>query len=159
MMHEPAFKPESILFRFIHHNKFGKEIPGKPSASMFDPHPSGISLDWNKFTTASGVLVRVGLSYKFGSREIFKNHFDYRLIKLNVGEIVKIDEITGLKHTPSKREPEQIGQPNNPSHCTLKYMDEEVRLKLVELSKVVIKLDRLNISKKIDAKKSDWGVI
>ncbi|TCC98489.1 hypothetical protein [Pedobacter hiemivivus] len=102
---------------------------------------SGWSVDWNKFTTPEECLIRSGLTYKFNKNE-FRNQNDYRIFELNVGQVKKIEEITRLEHTPTNRTPEKIGQPNNPSHSSLYYMDVEVRMELLGIIKEILKVDR-----------------
>ncbi|EOR95463.1 hypothetical protein ADIARSV_1379 [Arcticibacter svalbardensis MN12-7] len=46
-----------------------------------------------------------------------------------------------------------IGQPNNPSHSSVFYIDEEVRLKLAEFAEKVEDIDIDAIHNKIEQKK------
>lgn len=123
---------DCILFRLLHETFIDKRT-NRIKASCFNPEDSGLSTDWNKFCTPEQSLVRTGKTFRFNSTE-FKNPEKYSVIKLPVKAVRDIQEITDIRHTPRLKKPEVIGAPNNPSHSSVFYIDEEVRLELKRIA-------------------------
>lgn len=148
-----GYTDDCLLFRNAHISKIRNNEIG---ANIFDPVPAQLSTDWDKYTDPHECLVRIGLTYKHG-KTIFKNQRDFRLFELNVGDIRKITAILDILHTEINNTPEEIGFPNNPSHTDVLYMDEEVRLKLKEIAKEVLVLDRDSVDIEVEKKKVAQG--
>lgn len=97
---------------------------GSPSASVFTPHGDGMSVDWDKYSTAEDTQARG------------KTPTDNAVISLGVGDIREISYGLDVIHDPL---------PNNRAHSGVNLPDDnaeltEVRLKLKRLAVVVIPL-------------------
>jgi hypothetical protein len=130
------FSDDCLLYRLAH-NTYKKG--DRYNAAVFNPDPTGLSTDWNKYTTPEGSLIRVGISYKPNTTK-FKDPDLFEVLKLKVSEVWSIDAINSILHTPITVG--GIGRPENQSHCSVYYMDEEVRLKLAGIANIISDVNR-----------------
>ncbi len=154
----PDFSDTCLLYRFIPAVMFPKDS-NTPYARMFHPESDGISTDWNKYSTAEETLIRVGLTFKTKKdktqSDTYKDHESFRVVYLNVGAIRSIEQIEGIEHTPINNAPEIKGFPNNLSHSSVFYSDEEIRLKLAGFCKEVTTLNRSYIKDYVDRRRKE----
>ncbi len=152
-----GFTDDCILYRLLHRNhldKKNKEI----RANCFDPEVDGLSTDWNRYCDPEQILIRTGLTYRFKTIE-YKDPQKYSLITLSVREIRAIQEISDIVHTPTFRNPERIGSPNNPAHTSVFYIDEEVRMELKKIAKHIAEVDRDKINLEIEKLRANIKII
>lgn len=110
---------EDVLFLRIHCVNVDKE--GKPTAGAFVDHGEGMSVDWNKYSTAEAAQARA------------KNPTRNGIVKLAVDEVRRIPGLS-IEHRPSQ-------QPKNRAHSEIlgdKKTDPEVRVRLRRAAKWVV---------------------
>ena len=125
------------VFRNIHFSQYKKWTDSKrrPDESDFilriDPatgqKETGLSVKWDKYCTVHSIFVNKGLGKTRNGKDV--NPKDFKVVKLNVGDIRNIKLLTDEKidviHKP---------EPNNDSHSEICCEDEdEIRLKLCDL--------------------------
>ena len=128
----PELIPDGdYIFRNVHVMQSRKWHNTKtPNTSDFALRPDerGLSVNWDKYCTTNDIFIMIGLR-KTKSGKDYQNPSDYKLIKLNVGDVRKISllitEIIDVLHRPEL---------NNKAHSEICCEDEdEIRLKLCEL--------------------------
>ena len=143
-----GYTQSCILYRLVHQNMINK-LTGKPSANMFNSEASGLSCDWDRYTNPDCSLIRTGLTFKH-AKKVFKSSEEFLVFSLPVNKLREIQEIQDIIHTPEFRDHQIIGDPENLSHTSVFYIDEEIRLKLVGVVDMVTTIDRVLIQKRIE---------
>lgn len=126
------FTDTCLLYRNSHETHLNSDKT--PKASAFSPD-NGMSTDWNKYTSSDECIVRVGLTKKPNGD--FKNPELFCLFSLQVSEIKEIEGVSSIDFTPILNDPPILGKPSNPSHSDVWFMDEELRLKFVDIAKPI----------------------
>ncbi|MGN7722273.1 hypothetical protein [Chitinophaga sp. 22620] len=122
---------ECFVYRQAHIDKLkNKRIP---SESHFIPDSDGLSVYWNRHCTVNEIYILIGLSYRHKKTE-YKNHEHFKVFKLNAGMLRSINGVQDVLHTPIiNGNPAPLGQPNNYSHSSVIYEnDEEIRMKICD---------------------------
>lgn len=99
---------------------------GIAGPSAFKPHGSGLSVDWDRYSTPEDTRSRAK-----------KNPSHNAVVRMVVGEIRNINESLDVRHAPL---------PENQAHAEVNLPDDnadqsEVRVKLSRLATIVIPVD------------------
>jgi hypothetical protein len=126
---------ESNVLRQVHFSHLTSSTKKKrfPNETHFTPGGDGLSVNWDRYCDTLLAYIIIGLTHK--SNRQYKNPVDFKVFKMHVQILRKIDGIEDVIHDPKfYGNPSVIGNPNNRSHSLIKYPnDEELRLKLSDL--------------------------
>jgi hypothetical protein len=123
---------EASVYRQVHYNELDKDNRRYPKASHFKlkEGEADLSVNWDQWICSDEVYHIIGLSHN--ARSEFKDIRKFKIFKISVDYLRKLSGIEKVSHSPKYNgNPAPIGKPNNYSHSSVFYPDdEEIRKKL-----------------------------
>ncbi|MCX6269817.1 MAG: hypothetical protein NTU44_01105 [Bacteroidetes bacterium] len=129
---------ESILYRFISYTKIIEEEGRRfPNEASFDFGSDGLSMNWDKYSSAIKTLRWLGMTFDKKRKPI--NYRNYRVFRFSVKELIELNNISYVQHNPLFHgNPPARGIINNKSHTLVIHANDlleqdinEIRLNLL----------------------------
>lgn len=127
---------DSYLYCYVHKTQFDEDFSPIARAFRNTPYKGGtdLSSDWDEYTTPSETLER--LSLQKNNKGINKDPHDYGLVEFHVEKIRSEIKSQNVEHDPIQN---HQYLPNNRAHTKIEGdKDVEIRLKMIDLCKVII---------------------